>query len=161
MTDFMNFVDKGDFTELFEELGWDQAPRSLKPVSVQRITVGGTGEPEVTAEPVASQDGLTVWVVRSTSLPSVTLQRSVDDKVRQFSAVRLIIFTDGTHQSWRWPRSGATAATNQRLLHHHYTVGDEEQHDDLARRLAMIELKIGERIGITEIQARMAKAFND
>lgn len=161
MTDFMSFVDKGEFTELFEELGWDQAPRSLKPVSVQRITVGGTGEPEVTAEPVASQDGLTVWVVRSTSLPSVTLQRSVDDKVRQFSAVRLIIFTDGTHQSWRWPRSGATAATNQRLLHHHYTVGNEEQHDDLARRLAMIELKVGERIGITEIQARMAKAFND
>jgi hypothetical protein len=161
MTDFMNFVDKGEFTELFEELGWDQAPRSLKPVSVQRITVGGTGEPEVTAEPVAAQDGLTVWVVRSTSLPSVTLQRSVDDKVRQFSAVRLIIFTDGTHQSWRWPRSGATAATNQRLLHHHYTVGNEEQHDDLARRLAMIELKVGERIGITEIQARMAKAFND
>ncbi|MGO3039454.1 DNA methyltransferase [Corynebacterium variabile] len=161
MTDFMSFVDKGEFTELFEELGWDQAPRSLKPVSVQRITVGGTGEPEVTAEPVASQDGLTVWVVRSTSLPSVTLQRSVDDKVRQFSAVRLIIFTDGTHQSWRWPRSGATAATNQRLLHHHYTVGNEEQRDDLARRLAMIELKVGERIGITEIQARMAKAFND
>lgn len=161
MTDFMSFVDKGEFTELFEELGWDQAPRSLKPVSVQRITVGGTGEPEVTAEPVASQDGLTVWVVRSTSLPSVTLQRSVDDKVRQFSAVRLIIFTDGTHQSWRWPRSGATAAANQRLLHHHYTVGNEEQHDDLARRLAMIELKVGERIGITEIQARMAKAFND
>lgn len=161
MTDFMSFVDKGEFTELFEELGWDQAPRSLKPVSVQRITVGGTEEPEVTAEPVASQDGLTVWVVRSASLPSVALQRSVDDKVRQFSAVRLLIFTDGAHQSWRWPRSGATAATNQRLLHHHYTVGNEEQHDDLARRLAMIELKVGERIGITEIQTRMAKAFND
>ncbi|MGO3103546.1 DNA methyltransferase [Corynebacterium variabile] len=161
MTNFMSFVDKGEFTELFEELGWDQAPRSLKPVSVQRITVSGTEEPAVTAEPVASQDGLTVWVVRSASLPSVALQRSVDDKVRQFSAVRLIIFTDGTHQSWRWPRSGATAATNQRLLHHHYTVGNEEQHDDLARRLAMIELKVGERIGITEIQARMAKAFND
>lgn len=161
MTDFMSFVDKGEFTELFEELGWDQAPRSLKPVSVQRITVDSTDEPEVTAEPVASQDGLTVWVVRSASLPSAALQRSVDDKVRQFSAVRLIIFTDGTHQSWRWPRSGATAATNQRLLHHHYTVGNEEQHDDLARRLAMIELKVGEQIGITEIQARMAKAFND
>lgn len=161
MTNFMSFVDKGEFTELFEELGWDQAPRSLKPVSVQRITVSGTDEPEVTAEPVASQDGLTVWVVRSASLPSVALQRSVDDKVRQFSAVRLIIFTDGVHQSWRWPRSGATAATNQRLLHHHYKVGNEEQHHDLARRLAMIELKVGERIGITEIQARMAKAFND
>jgi hypothetical protein len=161
MTDFMSFVDKGEFTELFEELGWDQAPRSLKPVTVKRITVTADEEPEVTAVPVASQDGLTVWVVRSASLPSVALQRSVDDKVRQFSAVRLIIFTDGTHQSWRWPRNGATAATNQRLLHHHYTVGNEEQHDDLARRLAMIELKVGERIGITEIQGRMAKAFND
>lgn len=161
MTDFMSFVDKGEFTELFEELGWDQAPRSLKPVSVKSITIDRGDEPEVTAEPVASQDGLTVWVVRSTSLPSVALQRSVDDRVRQFSAVRLVIFTDGTHQSWRWPRSGATAATNRRLLHHHYTVGDPEQHADLARRLAMIELQFGERIGITEIQARMAKAFND
>ena len=161
MTDFMSFVDKGEFTELFEELGWDQAPRSLKPVSVKSITVDRGDEPEVTAEPVASQDGLTVWVVRSTLLPSVALQRSVDDRVRKFSAVRLVIFTDGTHQSWRWPRSGATAATNQRLLHHHYTVGNEEQHTDLARRLAMIELKVGERIGIIEIQARMAKAFND
>ncbi len=161
MNDFMSFVDKGEFTELFEELGWDQAPRSLKPVSVKSITVDRVDEPEVTAEPVASQDGLTVWVVRSASLPSVTLQRVVDDRVRHLSAVRLVIFTDGTHQSWRWPRSGATAATNQRLLHHHYTVGNEEQHNDLARRLAMIELKVGEQIGITEIQARMAKAFND
>lgn len=61
----------------------------------------------------------------------------------------------------RWPRRGATAATNTKLLHHRYTVGDEDLAEDLARRLAVIELPIGETIGILEIQERMASAFND
>ena len=81
--------------------------------------------------------------------------------MNKVSQVRLIIFTDGKNQSWRWPRRGATAATNTKLLHHHYEVGNEELGADLARRLEMIELPIGEKIGILEIQERMATAFND
>lgn len=156
MTNYLSLVDSGRFEELFEELGWGFVPRGVQPV-----TVDFEGGKRLTANPVADQSGLRVWVVESDILPAPTEQRLVDAAVNKVSQVRLIIFTDGKNQSWRWPRRGATAATNTKLLHHHYEVGNEELGMDLARRLQMIELPIGEKIGILEIQERMAKAFND
>lgn len=156
MPNFLSYVDSGRFDELFEELGWGYVPRSVNPIPVQ-VAADRT----FTATPVADQAGLRVWVVDAEELPTLPEQRLIDAEVQKASQLRLLIFTDGTHQSWRWPRRGATAATNARLLHHRYTVGNEELAEDLARRLAMIELPIGETIGILEIQERMAKAFND
>lgn len=156
MPNFLSYVDSGRFDELFEELGWGYVPRSVNPIPVQ-VAADRT----FTAMPVADQAGLRVWVVEAEELPTLPEQRLIDAEVQKASQLRLLIFTDGTHQSWRWPRRGATAATNARLLHHRYTVGNEDLAEDLARRLAMIELPIGETIGILEIQERMANAFND
>lgn len=156
MPSFLSYVDSGRFEELFEELGWGYVPRGVSPITVQVEE----GRP-FTARPVADQAGLRVWVVEADELPTPTEQRIIDAEVQKVSQLRLLIFTDGTHQSWRWPRRGATAATNAKLLHHRYTVGDEDLAEDLSRRLAMIELPIGETIGILEIQERMASAFND
>lgn len=156
MPSFLSYVDAGRFEELFEELGWGYVPRGVSPITVQVEE----GRP-FTARPVADQAGLRVWVVEAEELPTPTEQRIIDAEVQKASQLRLLIFTDGVHQSWRWPRRGATAATNAKLLHHRYTVGDEDLTEDLTRRLAMIELPIGETIGILEIQERMAKAFND
>lgn len=154
-TDFMAYVDKGHFADLFQDLGWDLPPGSLSPVEVE------TDDGVLTARPVADQSGLRVWVCETDLLPGASVQREVDNAVSKLSQVRLLIFTDGVHQSWRWPRRGATAATNTKLLQHSYTVGNEEQYDDLARRLSQIELPLDEHIGITDIQERMAQAFND
>mgnify|MGYP001660806455 CR=1 FL=1 len=156
MRNYLAYVDEGKFGELFEELGWGYVPRGVEPIVVE--TESGR---RFRAEPVADQAGLRVWVVEAEVVPSPQEQRLIDAAVQKVSQLRLLIFTDGTHQSWRWPRRGATAATNSKLLHHRYVVGDEDLGEDLARRLAMIELPIGETIGILEIQARMAKAFND
>lgn len=154
-TDVMNYVDNGEFVDLFQELGWDLPPSSVRPLDVETDT--GT----FTVRPVADQSGLRVWVCAADTLPDASSQRAVDAAVSKHSQVRLLIFTDGTRQSWRWPRRGATAATNTKLLHHAYTVGNLEQREDLGRRLAKIELPIDERIGIAEIQDLMAQAFND
>lgn len=156
MPSFLSYVDSGQFEELFEELGWGYVPRGVSPITVQVEE----GRP-FTARPVADQAGLRVWVVETEELPTPTEQRIIDAEVQKVSQLRLLIFTDGTHQSWRWPRRGATAATNAKLLHHRYTVGDEDLAEDLSRRLAKIELPIGDTIGILEIQERMASAFND
>lgn len=156
MASFLSYVNSGSFEDLFEELGWGYVPRGVSPITVEVED----GRP-FTARPVADQAGLRVWVVEADELPTPTEQRIIDAEVRKASQLRLLIFTDGVHQSWRWPRRGATAATNTKLLHHRYTVGDEDLAEDLARRLAMIELPIGESIGILDIQERMAKAFND
>lgn len=156
MPSFLSYVDTGRFEELFEELGWGYVARGVSPITVQ-VEEGRL----FTARPVADQAGLRVWVVEAEELPTPTQQRIIDAEVQKASQLRLLIFTDGTDQSWRWPRRGATSATNAKLLNHHYTVGDEDLAEDLARRLAMIELPIGETIGILEIQERMASAFND
>lgn len=154
-TDYMAYVDKGQFKDLFQELGWDLPPRGHANVKVE--TDYGT----LVATPVADQSGLKVWVCVSDRLPGASEQRAVDQAVSKESQVRLLIFTDGIHQSWRWPRRGATAATNKKLLQHSYTVGNSDQREDLARRFAYIDLPMDGHIGIAEIQERMAKAFNE
>lgn len=153
--DLMNYVAKGNFRDLFQELGWDLPPAGVAPLEVETET--GV----LTVSPVADQSGLRIWVCTADKLPDNAAQRVVDAAVSKHSQVRLLIFTDGVHQSWRWPRRGATAATNTKLLHHSYTVGNPDQREDLSRRLAKIELPFDEVIGIAEIQDRMAQAFND
>lgn len=153
--DLMTYVAQGNFRDLFQELGWDLPPAGVAPLEVETET--GV----LTVSPVADQSGLRVWVCTSDKLPDNAAQRAVDAAVSKHSQVRLLIFTDGVHQSWRWPRRGATAATNTKLLHHSYTVGNPDQREDLSRRLAKIELPFDEVIGIAEIQDRMAQAFND
>lgn len=153
--DLMTYVAQGNFRDLFQELGWDLPPSGVAPLEVETET--GV----LTVSPVADQSGLRVWVCTSDKLPDNAAQRVVDAAVSKHSQVRLLIFTDGVHQSWRWPRRGATAATNTKLLHHSYTVGNPDQREDLSRRLAKIELPFDEVIGIAEIQDRMAQAFND
>lgn len=153
--DLMTYVAQGNFRDLFQELGWDLPPAGVAPLEVETET--GV----LTVSPVADQSGLRVWVCTSDKLPDNAVQRVVDAAVSKHSQVRLLIFTDGVHQSWRWPRRGATAATNTKLLHHSYTVGNPDQREDLSRRLAKIELPFDEVIGIAEIQDRMAQAFND
>ncbi|MGP5242503.1 class I SAM-dependent DNA methyltransferase [Corynebacterium flavescens] len=153
--DLMTYVAQGNFRDLFQELGWDLPPAGVTPLEVETET--GV----LTVSPVADQSGLRVWVCTADKLPDNAAQRAVDAAVSKHSQVRLLIFTDGVHQSWRWPRRGATAATNTKLLHHSYTVGNPEQREDLSRRLAKIELPFDEVIGIAEIQDRMAQAFND
>lgn len=154
-TDYLSFVDKGQFRDLFQELGWGLPPRGHQNVHVE--TDYGT----LVATPVADQSGLKVWVCVSDRLPGASEQRAVDQAVSKLSQVRLLIFTDGVHQSWRWPRRGATAATNKKLLQHSYTVGNPDQREDLARRLTQIDLPMDDHIGIAEIQERMARAFNE
>lgn len=154
-TDYMAYVDKGQFKDLFQELGWDLPPRGHQNVHVD------TDYWTLIATPVADQSGLKVWVCVSDRLPGASEQRAVDQAVSKLSQVRLLIFTDGIHQSWRWPRRGATAATNKKLLQHSYTVGNPDQREDLARRFAHIDLPMDGHIGIAEIQERMAKAFNE
>lgn len=154
-TDLMTYVDNGKFIDLFQELGWDLPPSGNNRLIV--ITDDGV----LTVSPVADQSGLRVWVCATDSLPNAAAQRAVDVEVSKHSQVRLLIFTDGIHQSWRWPRRGATASTNSKLLRHTYTVGDMEQREDLGRRLAKIELPMDEHIGIAEIQDLMAQAFNE
>lgn len=154
-TDLMTYVADGNFGDLFQELGWDLPPGGVSPINIE------TEDGMLTARPVADQSGLRVWVCITDRLPSGPAQRAVDAAVSKLSQVRLLIFTDGVHQSWRWPRRGATAATNTKLLYHSYTVGNEEQREDLRRRLTKIELPFDEVIGITNIQERMAQAFND
>ena len=153
--DLMTYVAQGNFRDLFQELGWDLPPAGVAPLEVETET--GV----LTVSPVADQSGLRVWVCSADKLPDNAAQRVVDAAVSKHSHVRLLIFTDGVHQSWRWPRRGATAATNTKLLHHSYTVGNPDQREDLSRRLAKIELPFDEVIGIAEIQDRMAQAFND
>ena len=142
-------VDAGNMRRLFvEELGWSNPDRPLFTVTVE-------GETYLLKQ-FAGYKGLRVWQCRS--LPPRRIQRVIDVELGRENAERLIIFTDGVKQEWRWPRKAQTGGVNAKLLVHPHVVG---QHNDaLTSRLEAIALDFSTDMPLVELLARMRAAFD-
>lgn len=150
MSTILDLVDRHEFTKLFvEELGWD------RPDAHKTWTPPTAGE-DCTLTQVASFSGLRVW--HCSRLPSRTVQRSIDNELSKTNAERLVIFSDGTHQEWRWPRHRQLGGVNAKLMVHPHTVGEPDQ--NLESRLKAIELGIDDDISLTQLLTRMRVAFD-
>jgi hypothetical protein len=150
MSTILDLVDRQEFTRLFvEELGWD------RPDAHKTWTPPTAGE-GYTLTQVASFSGLRVW--HCPKLPSRSVQRGIDNELSKTNAERLVIFTDGTHQEWRWPRHRQLGGVNAKLMVHPHTVGEPDQ--NLESRLKAIELGIDEDITLTQLLTRMRVAFD-
>lgn len=150
MSTILDLVDRHEFTKLFvEELGWD------RPDAHKTWTPPTAGE-DCTLTQVASFSGLRVW--HCPQLPSRSVQRGIDNELSKTNAERLIIFSNGTNQEWRWPRHRQLGGVNAKLMIHPHTVGDSDQ--NLESRLKAIELGIDEDITLTQLLSRMRVAFD-
>lgn len=150
MSTILDLVDRQEFTELFvEELGWD------RPDAHKTWTPPTAGE-DYTLTQVASFSGLRVW--HCPKLPSRSVQRGIDNELSKTNAERLVIFSDGTHQEWRWPRHRQLGGVNAKLMVHPHTVGEPDQ--NLESRLKAIELGIDDDITLTQLLSRMRVAFD-
>jgi hypothetical protein len=146
----LKLIDEGDFRSLFvEELGWDRP--TLKPF------VAEVDEQRFELTEVAGFSGIRVWVCNA--LPDQRVQRAIDAQVRKISEARLLIFTDGTSQEWRWLQSpDANGAGQPRLTTHRHYVGSSNQ--ALLQRLANIEISMSETPSLIEVLRRMRSAFD-
>lgn len=144
-----HLVDTGDFRTLFvEELGWSNPDRPARTVTVGDTTYALTQ--------VAGHKGLRVW--QCPVLPPRRVQRIIDAELGRDNAERLLVFSDGSRQEWRWPRKAQTGGVNAKLLVHAHVVG--ERNDALTTRLAAIALDFTIDVPLVDLLARMRAAFD-
>ena len=142
-------VDAGDFRKLFiEDLGWSNPDQPNLRFEVD----GGT----YTLTQVAGYKGMRIW--HCASLPPRKTQRILDVLVGKDNAERLLIFTDGGRQEWRWPRRAQLGGINAKLLVHQHMVGQPNQR--LAQRLAAIHLDFDDDLPLVALLDRMRDAFD-
>ena len=143
-------IDTGDFRGLFiEELGWSNARGAALRVAVDDETY------EVS--PVAEYRGIRVW--SCPSVPDRRTQRLIDAAVRKEGTERLVIFSDDTHQEWRWPMLGDLQGRGQgRLVAHQHYVG--RRTEALLQRLDQTVIGMDESPSVVEVIGRMRRAFD-
>lgn len=151
MTDnrLLDLVDTRDFRTLFiDELGWENPDRPAL-----TFEVDGT---DYQLTQVAGYKGLRIW--HCPVLPPRPVQRQIDVLVGKDNLERLVVFTDGHRQEWRWPRRAQLGSTNAKLIVHQYHIGDRTTH--LASRLRAIELDFDEDLPLVTLLDRMRDAFD-
>lgn len=148
--DRQRLLDRGEFRALFiEELGWSKPDRPPLDVEVDGIIHR--------MEQAAGFHGVRVWVCAE--LPDRRTQRLIDAEVRKVSNERLIIFTDGRTQEWRWPQSSDVRGTGQpRLITHEHRVG--RANPALDQRLQLVTIDIDEEPTVVELLRRLRSAFD-
>ena len=147
MTDqLMQLVDVDNFDELFRKLGWSKpdAPREFEAHGAQ-------------LDKVATYRGMAVWVCYQ--LPTRPKQRLIDAELAKVSAERLVIFTDGGIQDWRWPRHAKLGSVNAKLMAHRHEIGTPDP--DLRDRLEAMKIGIDDEfLSLPALLERMRQVFD-
>ena len=147
MTDqLMQLVDVDNFDQLFRKLGWSKpdAPREFEAHGAQ-------------LDKVATYRGMAVWVCYQ--LPTRPEQRLIDAELAKVSAERLVIFTDGGSQDWRWPRHAILGSVNAKLMAHRHEIGTADP--DLRDRLEAMKIGIDDEfLSLPALVERMRQVFD-
>lgn len=147
MTDqLMQLVDVDNFDQLFRKLGWSKpdAPREFEAHGAQ-------------LDKVATYRGMAVWVCYQ--LPTRPEQRLIDAQLAKVSAERLVIFTDGGSQDWRWPRHAKLGSVNAKLMAHRHEIGTPDP--DLRDRLEAMKIGIDDEfLSLPALVERMRQVFD-
>jgi len=151
MTSTLALVDSGEFDRLFiQHLGWNSPTQPP-------LTVADPFGNTHTVTQVANFRGMGVWTCPA--IPDLTAQRHIDAAVAAKTLERLIIYTDGTQQEWRWPRSSSRKRSGPpTLVPHRHTVG--QPNPALVERLGLIEISMGSDITVPELLDKMREAFD-
>ena len=147
MTDqLMQLVDVDNFDQLFRKLGWSKpdAPREFEAHGAQ-------------LDKVATYRGMAVWVCYQ--LPTRPEQRLIDAELAKVSTERLVIFTDGGTQDWRWPRHAKLGSVNAKLMAHRHEIGTPDP--DLRDRLEAMKIGIDDEfLSLPALVERMRQVFD-
>ncbi len=147
----LKLIDEGDFPNLFvSHLGWN-AP------TLPAVEVSAGFANTYTLHEVASFHGMGVWVCGV--IPDTETQRMIDSVIAGKTLERLIIYSDGSQQEWRWPRSsGRNRAGKPTLVPQHHLKGTPNS--TLIERLETINIPMGSETTVPELLEKMRKAFD-
>lgn len=108
------------------------------------------------AVPIAQKRGIPVYLCDS--IPSSDAVAGLERLAGARTVERLMIFTDGTTQIWRWPETRRSGGT--RYVTHRHAVGS--RHPDLLQRLAAASFTLEEEPSLTilTVRQRLQASFN-
>jgi hypothetical protein len=152
MTQIRKLLEKQDFNGLLiEELGWDN------PASKSKIKIKIEEEDLVyEVVPIATKKGMTIF--HCPSFPTRKEMAQIDREVSRRALERMIIFTEGDSQIWRWPEPRKAGGT--RYVNHEFTNGNPSE--SLVQRLASIAFSFEEEksLNILKVLERVRSSFN-
>ncbi len=114
LDDINTALNGGDLRQLFiNHLGWDNISGGA--IAVLDDQAGET----VRSVPIAQKRGIPVYLCDS--LPSSGVISDLERQAGARTVERLMIFTDGASQVWRWPEARRSGGT--RYITHRHTIG--------------------------------------
>jgi hypothetical protein len=152
MTQIRKLLERQDFNGLLiEELGWDNpATKSKIKIKIE--------EEDLVYEvfPIATKKGMTIF--HCPSFPTRKEMAQIDREVSRRALERMIIFTEGDSQIWRWPEPRKAGGT--RYVNHEFANGNPSE--SLVQRLASIAFSFEEEksLNILKVLERVRASFN-
>lgn len=146
---FNQYLSFAQFTELFNELGWDRAGNHLD----TSITIDDV---EFDFKAVSQKRGFIIYVAVVDVIPQNALCRKIDIRLRRYSNDYILIFTrpGSEHQLWITP---VKTVEKRDLVTIEYQ--NPSQAEFLFNKLSDISFEIDEDVTIVDVTTRIHKAF--
>ena len=150
-TQFINLIRQGDFKELFiSELGWNRyrGQGALPPITVDDVVYN--------VESIAIQKGFQILVCDVDAIPTQSLARKIDSKLRRQAADYICIYRlRGTaHHLWVVP-----VRTNEKRDLVLVEYENEQKADFLYSKIDGFSFEFGEDTNIVDIRAKVQGSF--
>lgn len=146
---FNQYLSFAQFTELFNELGWDRAGNHLD-------TSINIDDVEFDFKAVSQKRGFIIYVAVVDVIPQNALCRKIDIRLRRYSNDYILIFTrpGSEHQLWITP---VKTVEKRDLVTIEYQ--NPSQAEFLFNKLSDISFEIDEDVTIVDVTTRIHKAF--
>lgn len=149
--DFNRLIGNANFSELFiSEMAWNNptGPQSLPPVEIDSVTY----RPQI----VADKRGFKVLVCEVESIPSTSICRRIDIKVRRFANDYILIFRqrEGFHHLWLAP---VQRIDKRDIVATEYTSVDQAEY--LFQKIDALSFAFDEEVTITDVRQRVQESF--
>ena len=97
-TQFNRYISDADFRTLFNELGWDNAPKQFD-------TTIAVEEEDYEMKAISQQRGFIIYTCEVDTIPQNTVCRKVDIRLRRYSNDYILIFIQkgSEHHLWMAP----------------------------------------------------------
>ncbi len=149
-----DLLDRGDFQDLFNKLGWDNP---LQPAATVEDSEKG-----LSARQIAQKRGVGVWLIEGRTRDAAA-RRILERRISRLNRERLLVVTEGGctkggEQIWWWPEQRPSGG--YKLVLHRYVPGT--RNDDLIQRLSTASFSLSEEDSLTVVQvlARVRHSFS-
>ena len=148
-TQFNRYISDADFRTLFNELGWDNAPKQFD-------TTIAVEEEDYEMKAISQKRGFIIYTCEVDTIPQNTVCRKVDMRLRRYSNDYILIFIQkgSEHHLWMAP---VKTVEKRDLVTIEYV--EARQADFLFSKIDSISFDLDEEPTIVDVTARVHLAF--